>query len=41
MSSLDSASSKTQATVAPVAGLGRENIPFVLAGLFVSVQGFF
>lgn len=41
MSSLDSASSKAQAAAAPVAGLGRENIPLILAGLFVSAQGGF
>lgn len=37
MSLLDSSSPKMQATVVPVADLGRENIPLVLAGLFVSI----
>lgn len=37
ISLLDSSSSKLQATIVPVADLGRENIPLVLAGLFVLV----
>lgn len=41
ISLLDSLSSKMQATVVPVADLGRENIPLVIAGLFISVAGFF
>jgi len=37
ISMLDLPSLKMQATVVPVADLGGEDIPLVLAGLFISV----
>lgn len=36
MSLLDTPSSEMQAAVVPVADLGRENMPLVLGGLFIS-----